>query len=40
VFWAFATWLIPVLTAAGWWRHVVRTVLLAPPAGLPEGARA
>lgn len=22
VFWAFATWLIPVLLAAGWWRHV------------------
>ncbi|HET8599778.1 MAG TPA: tellurite resistance/C4-dicarboxylate transporter family protein [Segeticoccus sp.] len=21
VFWAFATWLIPVLVAAGWWRH-------------------
>ena len=21
VFWAFATWLIPVLLAAGWWRH-------------------
>lgn len=28
VFWAFATWLIPVLTAAGWWRHVVRRVPL------------
>jgi tellurite resistance protein TehA-like permease len=28
VFWAFATWLIPVLTAAGWWRHVVRHVPL------------
>jgi hypothetical protein len=24
VFWAFATWLIPVLIAAGWWRHVAR----------------
>ncbi|MEO7071342.1 MAG: tellurite resistance/C4-dicarboxylate transporter family protein, partial [Nostocoides sp.] len=24
VFWAFATWLIPVLIAAGWWRHVRR----------------
>ncbi len=24
VVWAFATWLIPVLVAAGWWRHVVR----------------
>ncbi|MGI9157329.1 MAG: tellurite resistance/C4-dicarboxylate transporter family protein [Marmoricola sp.] len=22
VAWAFATWLIPVLVAAGWWRHV------------------
>jgi tellurite resistance protein TehA-like permease len=21
VFWSFATWLIPVLVAAGWWRH-------------------
>ncbi|WP_121258421.1 tellurite resistance/C4-dicarboxylate transporter family protein [Nocardioides ferulae] len=28
VFWAFATWLIPVLFAAGWWRHVVRRVPL------------
>jgi len=28
VFWAFATWLIPVLIAAGWWRHVVRRVPL------------
>ena len=28
VFWAFATWLIPVLVAAGWWRHVVRRVPL------------
>lgn len=28
VFWAFATWLIPVLTAAGWWRHVKRHVPL------------
>ena len=24
VCWAFATWLIPVLVAAGWWRHVTR----------------
>lgn len=24
VFWIFGTWLIPVLVAAGWWRHVVR----------------
>jgi tellurite resistance protein TehA-like permease len=28
VFWAFATWLIPVLVAAGWWRHVSRRVPL------------
>lgn len=28
IFWAFATWLIPVLVAAGWWRHVVRRVPL------------
>lgn len=28
VFWAFATWLIPVLVGAGWWRHVVRKVPL------------
>ena len=28
VFWAFATWLIPVLVAAGWWRHAVRKVPL------------
>lgn len=28
VFWAFATWLIPVLVAAGWWRHVSRRVTL------------
>jgi tellurite resistance protein TehA-like permease len=21
MFWAFATWLIPALVAAGWWRH-------------------
>ncbi|GAB2978146.1 tellurite resistance/C4-dicarboxylate transporter family protein [Nocardioides montaniterrae] len=28
VFWAFATWLIPVLVAAGWWRHVLRRVPL------------
>jgi tellurite resistance protein TehA-like permease len=26
LFWAFATWLIPVLTAAGWWRHRVHRV--------------
>lgn len=28
VFWAFATWLIPVLVAAGWWRHVSRRMPL------------
>lgn len=28
VFWAFATWLFPVLVAAGWWRHVRRKVPL------------
>lgn len=28
VFWAFATWLIPVLIAAGIWRHMVRKVPL------------
>lgn len=28
VFWAFATWLIPVLVAAGWWRHVRHRVPL------------
>lgn len=28
VFWAFATWLIPVLAAAGVWRHHVRRVPL------------
>lgn len=26
VLWAFGTWLIPVLVAAGFWRHVVRRV--------------
>ena len=26
VFWAFATWLVPVLVAAGWWRHCVHRV--------------
>ena len=29
VFWAFATWLIPFLIGAGWWRHVVRKVPLS-----------
>ena len=28
VFWAFATWLFPVLVAAGWWRHIRRRVPL------------
>lgn len=28
VFWAFATWLIPVLVAAGLWRHAIRRVPL------------
>jgi tellurite resistance protein TehA-like permease len=28
MFWAFATWLIPVLVAAGWWRHGIRSVPL------------
>lgn len=28
VFWAFATWLIPVLVAAGFWRHVLHRVPL------------
>jgi tellurite resistance protein TehA-like permease len=28
VFWAFATWLFPVLVAAGWWRHVRQKVPL------------
>ena len=28
VFWGFATWLLPVLVAAGWWRHVHRRVPL------------
>ena len=28
VFWAFATWLIPALVAAGWWRHHTHRVPL------------
>lgn len=28
LFWAFATWLIPALVAAGWWRHIVHRVPL------------
>jgi tellurite resistance protein TehA-like permease len=27
-FWAFGTWLIPPLVAAGWWRHVVHRIPL------------
>jgi tellurite resistance protein TehA-like permease len=34
VFWAFATWLIPVLLAASWWRHKVRHVPLRYEASL------
>lgn len=29
MFWAFATWLIPPLVAAGWWRHHTHRVPLA-----------
>lgn len=28
VFWGFATWLIPVLTAAGLWRHIIHRIPL------------
>ena len=34
VFWAFGTWLVPALVAAGWWRHVVHRVPLRYEAGL------
>jgi len=34
VFWAFATWLIPVLVAVGWWRHGVHRVPLRYSAAL------
>ncbi|AMM34404.1 tellurite resistance protein permease [Sinomonas atrocyanea] len=34
VFWAFASWLFPVLLAAGWWRHLVHRVPLAYEPGL------
>jgi tellurite resistance protein TehA-like permease len=34
VFWSFASWLFPVLLAAGWWRHVVHRVPLAYEPGL------
>jgi tellurite resistance protein TehA-like permease len=33
-FWAFATWLLPVLVAAGWWRHRVHRVPLVYESGL------
>ena len=28
MFWAFGTWLIPPLIAAGWWRHVIHRIPL------------
>jgi tellurite resistance protein TehA-like permease len=28
VLWAFASWLIPALVMAGWWRHVINRVPL------------
>lgn len=34
VFWAFGTWLIPALVAAGWWRHVTHRVPLRYEPGL------
>ena len=34
MFWAFATWLIPVLLAAGWWRHRIRGIPLRYEASL------
>lgn len=34
VFWSFATWLFPVLLAAGWWRHVKHRVPLTYEPGL------
>lgn len=34
VFWAFASWLIPVLLAAGWWRHMTHRVPLTFEPGL------
>lgn len=34
VFWAFGSWLIPALVAAGWWRHVVHRVPLRYEAAL------
>jgi tellurite resistance protein TehA-like permease len=34
VFWSFASWLFPVLLAAGWWRHVLHRVPLSYEPGL------
>ena len=34
VFWSFASWLLPVLIAAGWWRHMVHRVPLSYEPGL------
>ncbi|MFC4395641.1 tellurite resistance/C4-dicarboxylate transporter family protein [Arthrobacter sedimenti] len=34
VFWSFASWLFPVLLAAGWWRHVLHKVPLSYEPGL------
>jgi tellurite resistance protein TehA-like permease len=34
VLWAFGTWLIPLLLAAGAWRHLLRRVQLAYEPGL------
>ena len=28
MFWCFATWLIPVLVAMGWWRHKINRIPL------------
>ncbi|WP_255767637.1 tellurite resistance/C4-dicarboxylate transporter family protein [Pseudarthrobacter sulfonivorans] len=34
VFWSFASWLFPVLIAAGWWRHIIHRVPLSYEPGL------
>lgn len=34
VFWAFATWLLPALVAAGWWRHRTHRIRLRYEPGL------
>lgn len=34
VLWAFASWLFPVLLAAGWWQHVIQRVPLSYEPGL------